>query len=327
MGKVYADILLHQVSTASLVAACSLDQEELDYAKLIGIPTLYDDAEKMLAREQLDVVWVVSSTDQHVDHIIQSLSVGCHVFSEKPLSTSVDACLKVQKVADQFPDQKVMIGFVRRFDQSYQYAYKKIKDGAIGRPFMIRSQTVDKDDVKEFQIQYARKSGGIFHDYNIHDIDLTRWLMDQEFQKVTALGGAYKYPAFADMGDADNVLTSCQLSDGSLAVISASRTAKHGHDTYTEISGTEGSLLIGRPAGRNRVEIYDSHGARRECLDGFMDRFNQAFVTMSKSFIDVLIDDKQFDLDIQNATINSKVATAFTTSFKEERTVTLSPLT
>lgn len=326
MGKIYADILHHSVSQASLVAACSLQPSELAYARSIGIPSVYNQVDEMLSKESLDVLWVVSSTDQHVDHIIKGLEAGCHVFSEKPLATTTAKCLQVQEAADRYPQQKVMIGFVRRYDESYRYAYDKIQSGAIGKPFLIRSQTVDKDDVEEFQIQYAGKSGGIFHDYNIHDIDLTRWLTGTEFSSVSALGGAYKYPAFADMGDADNVVTSCELLDGSLAVIIASRTAMHGHDTYTEITGTKGSLLIGRPAQRNRVEIYDEYGARRECLDGYMDRFSQAFVDMSKDFIDIIRQDREVMMDITNALKATEAAIAFTSSFREKRRVRIEPI-
>ena len=214
-----------------------------------------------------------------------------------------------------------MIGFVRRFDSSYLDAKEKIDAGLIGQPIMIRSQTVDLDNVSDFQIKYARQSGGIFHDYNIHDIDLTRWLLGSEIQTVYSLGGAFKYRDFSLANDGDHVISQCKLENGLLAVISASRIAAHGHDTYTEITGTEGSLRIGRPSNKNRVEILDKHGIRQESVTTFWERFSHAFQAQVEHFIESVKHDIPVDLDISNALRNTAVATAMTHSYHHEKVI------
>lgn len=325
MGKQYAHNLAWKMKDVDLIAACSLSAEERTYASVsLGIRSVYDDFDHMLELTELEAVFIISSTDMHAEQIIKVLKKGLHVFSEKPLAISMEACLQVQEVADRYPHLKTAVGFVRRYDASYMYAKQKIDEGLIGQPFLVKSQTIDKDTVTDFQITYVNKSGGIFHDYNVHDIDLTRWLLSSEFIEVHAMGGAYKHKRFAELGDADNVMTSCRLENGSMAVIIASRTAMHGHDTYTEVVGTLGSLRIGRPAGKNRVEIYDQYGARKECLDTFMERFEDAFLTMSNDFIDCIIYDRTPQCTIADATKATEVAIAFTASFKESRSVKLS---
>jgi myo-inositol 2-dehydrogenase/D-chiro-inositol 1-dehydrogenase len=81
------------------------------------------------------------------------------VFCEKPLSMVLEECLAVEAEAAKHPDLKVMIGFVRRFDASYQDAHRSIAAGAIGRPFLVRSQTADQNDLSGSS-QYAPQSGG-----------------------------------------------------------------------------------------------------------------------------------------------------------------------
>lgn len=327
MGKAYAQNLAWKMKDVVLIAACSLSEEERKYAsESLLITSVYNDYDLMLETPGLEAVFVVSSTDMHADQIMKALEKGLHVFSEKPLAISIEACTRVQKVADRYPHLKTAVGFVRRYDKSYMYAKQKIDEGLIGQPFLVKSQTIDKDTVTDFQITYVNKSGGIFHDYNVHDIDLTRWLLSSEFKEVHAMGGAYKHKRFAELGDADNVMTSCQLENGSMAVIIASRTAMHGHDTYTEVVGTLGSLRIGRPAGKNRVEIYDRHGARKECLDSFMERFEDAFLTMSNDFIDCIIYDRTPQCTIADATKATEAAIAFTRSFKESRSIKVKEL-
>ena len=238
------------------------------------------------------------------------------MFSEKPLAISLEESEEVMNYSQKHPELIACVGFVRRFDESYQYAKRKIKEGLIGDPFLVKSQTIDKDTIAQWQIQYAKKSGGIFHDFNVHDIDLARWFLESEVSSVWSIGGAYKYPEFADFGDADNVTSTCQFENGKMAVIHAGRTATLGHDTYTEVVGTKGTLKIGRPSQKNRVEIYDQHGARKECVETFWDRFSGAFENMIHDFIDCLIEGRNPSLTLYDAVQATRVASAFTKSFE-----------
>lgn len=322
LGKEYATNLLFKIRNAHVLAACSIIEEERAYARdELAISNVFESYEEMLETPNLEAVFVISSTDMHAQHIIEALRAGKHVFSEKPLAISLDACKQVEEVAKQHPNLKAVVGFVRRYDASYQYAKRKIKSGAIGKPFMVRSQTVDQDVVNDFQLQYVGKSGGIFHDYNVHDIDLARWFLMSEIESVYALGGSFKHKGFEDAGDADNVVTTCQMTNGTMAIIHASRTAMHGHDTYTEVTGTLGTLRIGRPAGKNRVEIYDIHGVRKECVTTFWERFEDAFLTMAQDFVNCVLEDLPPELSIRDAIMATEAAIAFTKSFREQELV------
>ena len=254
--------LRYKVHNAELIAACSINpQEQLHAKEVLGIPHVYASYEKMLEHKDLEAIFVVSSTTLHVDHIVAALQAGKHVFSEKPLGIEIEKCLYAEEVAAQHPELLAVVGFVRRFDPSYIYAKEKVLSGAIGKPFLVKSQTVDLDATAGFQMEFVKSSGGLFHDYNVHDIDLARWYLGAEVKTVYSVGGAFKHQAFAEADDADNVLSTCVFENGTMAQLLASRTAAHGHDTYTEVVGTEGTLRIGRPSAQNRVQIMDQHGA------------------------------------------------------------------
>ena len=324
LGKEYAKNLSFKIKDVELVAACSLETEELEFAdKELNVPHLFQDYETMLKEVVLDTVFIISSTDMHATQMTQGLEAGCHVFCEKPLSITTEACAKVEAVAARYPDQLAVVGFVRRFDPSYRYAWNKVAEGAIGTPYLVRSQTIDKDTIADWQIKYVTKSGGIFHDFNIHDIDLARWFLQSEIKTVWSVGGAYKYPAFKEAGDADHVMSTCVFENNTMAVINAGRTAMQGHDTYTEITGTHGSLRIGRPAAKNRVEIYDKHGIRKECVETFWDRFETAFLLMTQDFISCIREGRQPELSLTDARQATQAAIAFTKSFKEQKLVSL----
>ena len=315
LGMKYAENLCYKIPQVELVAACSLQPEERTQAKeVLGIPHIYDSYENMLNQAELEAIFVVSSTTLHVDHIVAALQAGKHVFSEKPLGIELASCLYAQQIAAQHPNQLAVVGFVRRFDPSYVYAKEKVASGAIGTPFLVKSQTVDLDSVAGFQMEFVKTSGGLFHDYNVHDIDLARWYLGSEVKTVFSAGGAYKYPAFAEANDADNVMSTCVFENGTMAQLMASRTATHGHDTYTEIVGTEGILRIGRPSSKNRVQIMDTHGARYECVETFYDRFEDAFLLMIQDFVDCLVEGRKPELTLHDATQATRVAIAMTDS-------------
>jgi len=316
MGKRYADIIQTKIKNADIIAVCSVNDAELDYARYeLSAQYTFSNHKQMLELNEMDAVLIISSTTEHARHMIDVIEAGYHVFCEKPLALSVEDCLRTIKVADSKPSQLSVVGFNRRFDKSYLYAKDKIKEGLIGRPFLVKSQTVDMDSSAEFQANYVQKSGGIFLDYNAHDIDLARWFLNSEFTHVYSIGGSYKHEVFAQMGDADNVLTIGKMDNGTMAQIIASRTAAHGHDTYTEITGTEGTLRIGRPAGRNHVEIYDAHGARREIMATFLERFSDSFEFQIQTFINNVQQGNRMPLSLRDALEATRVGVAMTKSF------------
>lgn len=324
LGKEYAKILALKVKKANLIAASSIVPGELAFAKdILKVPNTYLNYEEMLLNPAIDLIFILSSTNQHANQMIDALEAGLHVFCEKPLAINLDDCLRVEKVALKRPKQLAVVGFVRRYDPSYVFAMRKVKMGTIGKPFLVKSQTVDLDASSGFQTEYVKTSGGIFHDYNVHDIDLARWFLASEIKSVYSVGGSYKHKAFAQIDDADNVISTCVFENGSTASILASRTAASGHDTYTEVVGTGGLLRIGRPNSIANVEIYDQHGARRECGKTFYNRFEVAFQLQIEDIINCVDQARKPEITLKDATQATRVAVAMTHSFKRQRIVEL----
>ncbi|HOV94896.1 MAG TPA: Gfo/Idh/MocA family oxidoreductase [Spirochaetales bacterium] len=316
LGKHHAENLAWHTKDAALVAACSLVQEELDWAHdILGINALYQSYEEMLDNEKLDAVWIASSSAQHQKQIVQALDHGLHVFSEKPMGVNVAECKIIERATQLHPESKFMIGFVRRFDPSYVYAKELVERGVIGTPFLVRSQTVDMDTYAAFQVKFVPSSGGIFLDMNIHDIDLARWYLEDEVASVYAIGGSYVHPEFETVNDADNTAALLKFKKGSMAILSVSRTAFHGHDTHTEITGSKGILKIGHTPSKNRVEILDVDGVRTECVKDFYERFSEAFLAEAQDFVDCIVSNKQPRMTAQDGTKATEVGFAMTQSF------------
>jgi len=325
MGRRHAENLATRVPGASLVAACSPIGEELEWARnTLGVDRVYKDYAEMLAQKDVDAVFIVTPNTLHPAQIIDALRAGKHVFCEKPLSMVLDECLAVEAEAAKHPHLKVMIGFVRRFDASYQDAHASIASGGIGRPFLVRSQTTDQNDPSGFFVKFAPTSGGIFVDMSVHDIDIARWLLGSpKALRVFSLGTVAVHEGLRACGDVDNGVAMCEFADGRMACFYASRTMAHGHETATEIIGTDGRLTVGRDGRVNHVEIADAHGIRTITTPTFYERFADAFLREEMHFVDAIRFDRPLALSLHDATEATRIGIALRASLAEHRVVEL----
>lgn len=193
-----------------------------------------------------------------------------------------------------------MCGFSRRFDDSYREAFRLMSEGKIGRPSILRSQTCDKHDPSGFFVQYAAKSGGIFVDCNVHDIDLTLWFFGPDVapKSISAHGITAIHPELRDAGDRDNAVGVVEFWSGQIAYFFSSRMMAHGQEDTTEIIGTEGKLSVNVNPQRNLVNYYHPGGITREVPPNYYGRFEMAFVAESNEFTAAVLDDKPAPLDI-----------------------------
>ncbi len=324
LGKRHATNLAFRVRNVELAAASSVVPEELEWARgTLGVQALFEDYAQMLAHPGLDAVFLVTPTTLHAEQIIAALERGLHVFSEKPLALSVADCERVMAVAQAHPAQVATVGFVRRFDPGYAYMKAKIDAGAIGRPVLFRAQTADMDDTAAFQVQFSRTSGGVFLDASIHDMDLARWLLGSEVADVYCVGDCYVHEGFRQYQDADNATALFRFENGAAASITVSRTTLHGHDTHGEVTGTRGSLIVGRPPRSVNVDICDEHGVRSECVPTFFERFEQAFLLEAEDFAECILEGRAPRCTLHDATEATRIAVATTESYRRGEIVKL----
>jgi len=311
MGARHAHHFYALTPRADLVAASSPEPLELTWAEknLEGVRTYldYDDMLEQECANGLQAVIIASATAVHAEQAIKAIKRGLHVLCEKPLSTGVE---KSQAVVDayrqsqgQFPSQKVICGFSRRFDASYRDAFEKMSSGMIGVPSVFRSQTCDKLDPSGFFVEYAQFSGGIFVDCSIHDIDLALWFFgeDSRVKSVSAVGITAVEPGLRKYNDRDNALGLVEFYGGKIAQLFCSRMMAAGQEDSTEITGTKGKLAINTQPQTNLVHIYEPSGIRREIPPHYYGRFRDAFINEANEFTACCLDDTPPPMKLEGA--------------------------
>jgi myo-inositol 2-dehydrogenase/D-chiro-inositol 1-dehydrogenase len=318
LGLRHAENLAFSLRHCQLVAACSpVEAERATAREHLGVGLVFDSLEAMLQGADIDAVVLVTPTSLHADQAIAVLEAGKHVFIEKPLALNVEDCERVEAVKAHHPGLTAMVGFVRRFDPSYANAFQSIEADAVGRPFLVRSQTADQYSPDGFFVRFAGTSGGIFMDCSVHDIDLARWMLGSpKALRAFASGTIACHPDLAQHHDVDNGLAIVEFEGGARAVLYASRTFAHGHETQTEVIGTKGQLQVGAGAARDRVVYSDTHGVRHLAVKDFFERFEAAFQLEMQAFVDTCLGLRACPLTLQDATEATRIGLAITRSLR-----------
>lgn len=326
MGQQHALNILKQVPRANLVCACSPAPADLKWAETNLTPygvAVYPTFEEMIETPGLEAVIIASSTDLHYHHTKICLQRGIHVLCEKPISQTVEEIQDLMAVA-KASNTKVMCGFTRRFDNDYQEAARKIREGVIGAPVVIRSQGCEKLDYSESNRTYvvaAGKREGFFLDSFIHDIDLSLAFLEADGrtptpQSVCAFGTSVHFKELDQVGDADNAVGMIQFWGGQISFHYNSRTAAAGYDNQTEIFGTRGKISVNLVSKRDRVEVSDNDGIHITALPSWADRYKPSFVNELIQFTDALLEGRPLPVPMQSCATGLKIAKALQDSMR-----------
>ena len=318
IGQVHAEAVA-TVRGATLVAIADPVQaaaEAVEARHGCAIRTI----DEIAASSDIDAVVICTPTDTHADLIEQFAKAGKAVFCEKPIDLDiarVAACLAT--VAQT--GATLMIGFQRRFDPDFRALKAQLDAGAIGAVEMV---TLISRDPAPPPISYIKRSGGIFRDMAIHDFDVARWLVGEEFETVMAAGSVLVDPEIGAAGDFDSVNIILTTASGKQCTITCSRRASYGYDQRIEVLGSKGAISAAN-AHQARVELASSGGYTRPPLvDFFMERYKAAYAAEIATFVACLGDGTPVPTTGQDGLMALALAEAAVQSAQSGRSVAVS---
>ncbi|HET6621273.1 MAG TPA: inositol 2-dehydrogenase [Dongiaceae bacterium] len=267
--------------SAALAAVTDVDAKAANAIAAETGASVANSTSAIIADRSIDAILICTPTDTHADLIEQAANAGKAIFCEKPVDLSAErvrACLKV--VADT--QAKLMIGFNRRFDPSFAALHKRLAAGEIGKPEIV---TILSRDPAPPPVSYIARSGGLFRDMMIHDLDMARFLLGEEPVEVSAMAACLVDPAIGQAGDIDTAVVTLKTRSGRLAQISNSRRATYGYDQRIEVHGS-GGLLRAHNQHATTVEKADADGfASDPALHFFLERYAAAYRAEMDTFV------------------------------------------
>ncbi|MFH0748447.1 MAG: Gfo/Idh/MocA family oxidoreductase [Candidatus Bathyarchaeota archaeon] len=180
-GRNHARVL-SELGNARLVAVCDVD---VNKAEAIG--KKYDsswcsDVEELLKMKDLEAVCICTPTTTHAEIALKAIHSGKHVLIEKPMANTVT---QAKNILNQGKGGNVliMVGFIERFNPALQRLKEIIKNGDLGEVVLAFARRVGK---------WPERIGdvGVVKDSSIHDVDLMRFLFEEEPLSVYARAGS-----------------------------------------------------------------------------------------------------------------------------------------
>ena len=182
MGEDHARIAARDLPGAQLQVICDMDQARArSVADMTGAVDVSSEPEAVIGRSDVDAVIVASPDFTHAPLSKACIAAGKPVLCEKPLSQSSDECLEVIKAEQNTGKQHVMLGFMRRYDQSYIEMRETLERRVIGRPLMMHNfhRNVETPNA-EFTGAMAITNSAP------HEFDILRYMLDTEATAITA---------------------------------------------------------------------------------------------------------------------------------------------
>ena len=233
-----------------------------------GFDEASTDWRAVVAREDIDVVDIVTPNDSHAEIAIAAARAGKHVICEKPLARTAGEAMPMLDAAEA-AGVTHMVAFNYRRTPAIALARKYIEDGRIGnilsfRGTYLQDWSADPNGPLSWRFQKKIAGSGAVGDIGTHVIDLARYLVG-EISSVNAVvktyidsrpmqSGGFDQLAASDKSGKgprgivdvdDEMLTLVKFANGATGSIEATRNAYGRNNFITlEIHGDKGSIAF-----------------------------------------------------------------------------------
>jgi len=131
---------LEQEGRVRLTAGYDPDPDKRSAAaERFGIDTSAGRPEDLIGRDDVDIVLVLTSMNQHGSLAAAALAVGKHVLVEKPMSTSLEEGSALLEAAAAAPGQLVCAPHIV-LSPTYREMHRRVRDGEIGDLNLARAR-------------------------------------------------------------------------------------------------------------------------------------------------------------------------------------------
>jgi predicted dehydrogenase len=226
------------------------------------------DWREVIARDDIDIVDIVTPGDSHAEIAIAALEAGKHVLCEKPLANTVAEAEAMADAAARAAARgiRAMVGFTYRRVPAVTFLRDLIAEGRIGRIQQVRASyrqdwLVDPEMPLAWRLQKEHAGSGALGDIGAHAIDLAQFVTGMRLEKVSGVidtivkqrplqgsGSGLSGTAAEGYGEVtvdDVAIFTGRFDSGVLASFEATRFATGRKNALSiEVSGDQGALAF-----------------------------------------------------------------------------------
>jgi UDP-N-acetyl-2-amino-2-deoxyglucuronate dehydrogenase len=235
---------IEELTDARLVAVCDLIEEKACALAQKYPAEVYTDFRKMLEREDIDVVCVLTPSGTHAAIGIEAARAGKHVLVEKPMDVTLaqaDALIEACRSAG------VKLGVIsqHRFDPPVMALKNAIDSNQLGQLNFCGSHTKwyrsqEYYDSGDWRGTIALDGGGALINQSIHYVDLLAYMMGP----VAEISAYCATRAHTRIEVEDIAVAVVKFQSGALGMIEGNTAAFPGFCARLDVYGSEGSVII-----------------------------------------------------------------------------------
>ncbi|EIA1118054.1 D-chiro-inositol-2-dehydrogenase IolG2 [Salmonella enterica] len=314
VGKMHVENMYLLPQLDIICAADYFIEEMSDWLYSVNITSGYKNYQELLQRDDIEAVFIFTSTDMHEEIVTAAAQAGKHIFCEKPLSMNEDeqaSMAVLRKVKEK--GVTLQVAFNRRFDPQFHEVFELVRSGKIGRPQMIKITSRDPDLLPHDLI---KRIGGLIFDFTMHDFDMARFMMQDEVSEVYVKGNTLIDPSLKNIDDVDTLAVMLTFRNGGYALIDNSRRAVYGYDQRVEVFGSEG-MAYADNVSESTVKVFNSQNCiMKNPLPDFTVRYREAYRTEILHFIDSVLRHTPVVCTGEDALLAQRIAIAAQQSLK-----------
>jgi myo-inositol 2-dehydrogenase/D-chiro-inositol 1-dehydrogenase len=219
----------------------------------------------------------------HREPVLRALAAGVHVFSEKPMATSLAEATEILEQA-RTSRGIYQLGFNYRFAPVHQFAKKLIDEGSL-RPYHLHIKDNRGELIDPPWVGDPKMTGGYLYESTIHTLDLMQYLLG-EITTYTCVSRSNLYK------EQDDFALLCEFANGSIATLDS---CAHSSWLYPagviEIYGDHATLLTEE---MDRVRYTSGLGQEIVTHDylPYPQPYRWGYVDEDRLFIDAIVEGK-----------------------------------
>ncbi|GGB10972.1 myo-inositol dehydrogenase [Brucella endophytica] len=272
MGADHAKIVAEDLPGATLQVVCDMDADRArKVAEAYGAHDVDADPERVAGRPDVDAVIIASPDFTHAPLSLSCIKAGKRVLCEKPLSQSSKECVDIMHAEQAAGSKLIMLGFMRRFDQSYVEMKQALNDGTVGRALMMHNfhrnvATPAADFTGAMAITNSAP----------HEFDVVRHVLGTEYVSISAF-----QPKRSDALVAP-VYMVLETEDGQLVNIEINNNAAYGYDVRAELVGEKATIAMN---AINYTRVDRAFGQSTSYESDWRGRYAEAYRRQNRTFL------------------------------------------
>ncbi|WP_085524690.1 Gfo/Idh/MocA family protein [Tuberibacillus sp. Marseille-P3662] len=245
-------------------------------AEDMGWASYETDWRTLIARDDIDVIDIVTPNHTHAEIAIAAAEAGKHIITEKPLALTLEEARRMYEAVKK-ANVVHMVSHNYRFAPAVQYAKQLIAAGRLGKIYHVRANylqdfIMDPDFPLVWRLKKEAAGSGALGDIGAHSIDLIRFLVGDIQEVVGMMETFIKERPLGEMSGGLNAQSDgeqtgevtvddaaaflARFENGALGTFEATRfAAGNRNKNKFEINGEKGSLRWDLE-NMNNLEVY-----------------------------------------------------------------------